>query len=131
MLPWTLKLLQQDHWSTCSGFSYVIMDAATAGPLVNFFISPSKATNMAVSDTSVTNISTRYLEVEIRDHLLDVKVMRVVLEQFAREYVNSAAPLTLQLQPHFHHGRAHTCRMRTWSRRHSTIHLLFQYCQHP
>ena len=61
------------------------MDAATAGPLVNFFISPSKATNMAVSDTSVTNISTRYLEVEIRDHLLDVKVMRVVLEQFARE----------------------------------------------
>ena len=59
-------------------------ETAAARPLVNLFISPLKATNMAVSDTSVTNISTRYLVVEIRDHLLAVKVMRVVLEQFAK-----------------------------------------------
>ena len=65
-------------------FSDVIMDAATAGPLVNLFISPSKVTNTAVSDTSITNISTRYLVVKIRDYLLVVKLMRVVWEQCAK-----------------------------------------------
>ena len=65
-------------------FLDVIMDAATAGPLVNLFISPSKVTNTAVSDTSITNISTRYLVVKIRDYLLVVKLMRVVWEQFAK-----------------------------------------------